>query len=454
MAGRFMGSRLPSAASRYANENYNEPNPEQNEGAALALIAQQATEDLLAQSDEVGQLAQDGEELATVYGEVLPEVQQVLDDAQEAGGISVEAVSLLAIIGNLTGTDLSANVATESYGTSGRSAQATRLAMEAVSDRMKGWWQALKRWLKRVWQKAKDWWNKTFSGAASVKASAEAMKKRAQGSSNKTIKNENVGFSGAQLCCNKDGKIVPADLKAGIALMSQMADDITLKYPKAVGLAAKSLLDKVADLDMDKSGEASQAALVEAFGGYTEALKTLLQDAGVKEATKPTGALGSNPMFDKNLGGNKLAMSPVMPGNRVIYAITEAGKEVSVGIAAAGSKEPEGDIEGKALGINDITNICDSIVSICDTIIRAGASVNDNSKVESDLDKVGDRVERLVAQADDAAKDVHKTSSTFTKMAKSVQESLREPHSSWASYALTVSNAALRYATASLGTAN
>lgn len=453
MAGRFMGSRLP-AASRYAQEDYNEPNPEENEGALLALQAQQATEDLLAQSDEVGQLAADGEELATVYGEVLPEVQQVLDDSQEAGGITVEAVSLLAILGNQIGVDLTANVATESYGTAGRSQQATRLAMEAVSDRMRGWWQALKRWLKKVWKKAKDWWNKTFSSAASVKASAEAMKKRAQGSSNKTIKNENVGFSGAAMLVNKDGKLNPADLKAGMAALAQSADSVVLKYPKAVSIAAKGLLDKVAELNMDKDGAETQSQMHSSYYEYTKAVQDLLADAGVREnAGKPSGSLGTNPMFDKNLGDNTLSLSAVMPGNRVIYAI--AGKsDLSVGLAAAGSKEPEGDVEGKALGINDITGICDSIVALCDSIIRAGASVNDHGKIEGDLDKVGDKVERLVAQADDAAKDVHKTSSTFTKMAKSVQESLREPHSAWGAYALAVSNASLRYATASLGTAN
>lgn len=454
MAGRFMGSRLP-AASRYAKEDYNEPNPEENEGALLALQAQQATEDLLAQSDEVGQLAADGEELATVYGEVLPEVQQVLDDAQEAGGISVEAVSLLAIIGNLTGTDLQANVATESYGASGRSQQATRLAMEAVSDRMRDWWQALKRWLKKIWKKAKDWWNKTFSTASSVKASAEAMKKRAQGATSKTIKNEAVGFSGANTLVNRDGKLVPQDLKASLATMAGHADAIVLKYPKDVSTAGKGVLESLSNLDMDAGGKAdkTRADFEAKFSEFATAVDGMLTGAGVKPG-KPGGALGVNPTFDKNLAkGATVKIGDVLPGNRGIYCITE-GDKLSVGLTSFGSKEPEGDVEGKALGINDITGICDSIIAVCDSIVRAGNSVNDHSKVESDLDKVGDKVERLVAQADKAADDVHKLSTKFTNMAKTIQDAMREPHSSWASYAMTVSNAALRYANASLSTAN
>lgn len=453
MAGKFMGSRLP-AASRYSREEFDGVEPQENEGALLALQAQQAMEEVLEAGEEVGELEGDGEELAQTYGEVLPEVQQILADAQEAGGISVEAVSLLAIIGNLTGTDLSGNVATESFGATGRSQQATRLAMEAVSDRVNGWWQALKRWLKKMWKKARDWWNKSFSGAAQVKASAEAMKKRAQSSTNKTIKNEQVSFSGAVALINKDGKIDAASVKAGIAAISQMADDIVLKYPKSVATAAKGFLDKAADLNMDAEGKDTQTALGAAYGDYTKAVSALLVDAGVAEATpKPSGSLGTNPMFDKNLGEGKLALSPVLLGNRVIFAIRRAD-DLSVGIAQAGSKAPEGDLEGKALGINDITGICDSIISTCDTLVRAGSTANDSGRIESDLDKVGDKVERLVAQADKAEANVHKTASTFQKMAKSIANSMNEPHNSFAAFSMNVSNVALRYASASLATAS
>lgn len=452
MAGTFMRNRL-GAVSRYSKED-NEPYEGQNEGDLIALQSQQAIEEVLAADGEVTALQADGEELATVYGEVLPEVQEVLADAQEAGGITVEAVSLLAIIGNLTGTDLSTQVATESFNGQGRSQQATRVALEAVGDRLGNWWQALKRWLKKMWKKVKDWWNKTFSGAAALKAAAEAMKKRAQGSTSKVIKNENVSFSGATLIMNKDGKVVPNDVKAGFKQFADKMDDITLKYPKEVSVAGKGFVDKLADLDFEKGagGDASQVAVDNARSEYVVAVAGMLQAMGVAKGI-PTGTLGVNAMFDQNAKGASVAVSQPFPGNRVIYQITE-GNDLRVGVAAAGKKEPEGDIEGKALGISDITAICDSIIGACETIVRSNSTVNDTSKVEDELDKAGDRIERLLAQADKTEGDAHKVSASFSRSAKAISESLVEPHRSFVAHFMASSSAALRYATASLATAN
>lgn len=452
MAGTFMRNRL-GAVSRYSKED-NEPYEGENEGELIALQSQEAIEEVMAVDGEVTALQADGEELATVYGEVLPEVHEVLADAQEAGGITVEAVSLLAIIGNLTGTDLSTQVATESFNGQGRSQQATRVAMEAVTDRLGNWWQALKRWLKKMWKKVKDWWNKTFSGAASLKAAAEAMKKRAQGSTSKVIKNENVSFSGATLIMNKDGKIVPADVKTGFKLFSDKMDDITLKYPKEVSVAGKAFVDKLADLDFEKgqAGDASQVAVDNARTEYTLSLASMLQAMGVQKGI-PTGTLGVNAMFDQNAKGSSVGVSQPFPGNRVIYQISD-NNDIRVGVASAGKKEPEGDIEGKALGISDITAICDSIVGACETIIRSNNSINDTSKVEGELDKAGDRIERLLAQADKTENDAHKLSASFSRSAKVIAESLTEPHRSFVAHFVASSGAALRYASASLATAN
>lgn len=452
MAG-FIKNRL-SAVSRYSKED-NEPYEGQNEGELIALQSQEAIEEVMAADGEVTALQADGEELATVYGEVLPEVQEVLADAQEAGGITVEAVSLLAIIGNLTGTDLSTQVATESFNGQGRSQQATRVAMEAVTDRLGNWWQALKRWLKKMWKKVKDWWNKTFSGAASLKAAAESMKKRAQGSTSKVIKNENVNFSGATLIMNKDGKVSAADVKAGFKLFADKMDTITLKYPKDVSVAGKKFVDKVADIDFAKGKEAgsTRKEVYAAIGEYDTVVETLMQAMGVAPGV-PSGTLGVNAMFDKNVGnGGEVKVSQPFPGNRVLYKITEDGG-FRVGFAAAGKKEPEGDIEGKALGISDITAICESIITACDTIVRSNSSINDTSKVEDDLEKCGDRIERVLAQEDNATDDAHKKQSTFTRSAKLIAESLTEPHRSFVAHFVSASGAALRYASASLQTAN
>ena len=455
MAGTFMKNRM-SAVSRYAKED-NEPYEGQgNEGDLIALQSQEAIEEVMAADGDVTALQADGEELATVYGEVLPEVQEVLADAQEAGGITVEAVSLLAIIGNLTGTDLSTQVATESFNGQGRSAQATRVALEAVTDRLNNWWQALKRWLKKMWKKVKDWWNKTFSGAASLKAAAEAMKKRAQGSSSKVIKNENVGFSGATLIMNKDGKIIPNDVKVGFKLFADKMDDITLKYPKDVAVAAKKYVDKLADLDLEdtKTAGKSQEKIKGAFVEFGVSMGTMLAAMGVQEGQKPNGQLGVNAMFDGNVAkGGKVSCSQPFPGNRVVYSIVESD-DLRVGVAAAGKKEPEGDLEGKALGIADITSICESIIQACDTIVRSNASVNDSSKVEDDLDKCGDRVERVLAQTDKAADDAHKAAAGFTRAAKTLSDALVEPHRSFVAHFMGSASAALRYAGASLATAN
>ena len=454
MAGTFMRNRL-GAVSRYSKED-NEPYEGPNEGELIALQSQEAIEEVMAVDGDVTALQADGEELATVYGEVLPEVHEVLADAQEAGGITVEAVSLLAIIGNLTGTDLSTQVATESFNGQGRSQQATRVAMEAVTDRLGNWWQALKRWLKKMWKKVKDWWNKTFSGAASLKASAEAMKKRAQGSTSKVIKNENVSFSGANLVMNKDGKVVAADVKAGFKLFADKMDAITLKYPKDVADAGKKFVDKVADIDFAKGKDAgaTRKEVYGAIGEFDQVVESLMMAMGVEQGV-PNGTLGANAMFDRNVGtGETVKVSPPFPGNKVLYKITEAEGGFRVGFAAGGKKEPEGDIEGKALGISDITGICESIINGCDSIIRSNSSINSTSKVEDDLEKCGDRIERVLAQEDNATDEAHKKQSTFTRAAKTISEALVEPHRTFASHFMASSSAALRYAAASLQTAN
>lgn len=455
MAGTFMKNRI-GAVSRYSKED-NEPGVgEPGEGELIALQSQEAIEEVMALDGDVTALQADGDELATVYGEVLPEVHEVLDSAQEAGGITVEAVSLLAIIGNLTGTDLSTTVATESFNGQGRSQQATRVALEAVTDRLGNWWQALKRWLKKMWKKVKDWWNKTFSGAASLKAAAEAMKKRAQGSTSKVIKNENVSFSGATLVMNKDGKVIPADVKAGFKLFADKMDGVVLKYPKDVADAGKKFVDKIADLDFEKTaaGTESTTAIANAQVEFDTVVSTMLVQIGVVPDQKPSGSLGINAMFDKNVGqGGKVSVSAPFPGNRVIYSISEGGEQ-RVGLAAAGKKEPEGDIEGKALGISDITAICESIINGCDSIVRSNSSINNSSKVEDDLDKCGDRVERVLAQTEKATDEAHKSTTRFTRAAKGIAEALVEPHRSFVAHFMGSSSAVLRYATASLATAN
>lgn len=453
MASSFMNRRAP-AASRYAGEDYNDGGQEPNEGDLIALQAQAAIEEILDESQALDALDADGEELVQVYGEVLPEVDTVLADAQEAGGITVESVALLAIIGELTGTDLSGKVATESFNGQGRSQQATRYAAEAVTDRLNNWWQALKRWLKKIWKKAKDWWNKTFSGAASLKSSAEAMKKRAQGMSSKVIKNENVSFSGAAALVNKDGKIQPADVKSGFKLYETTVDEIALKYPKDVAVAAKKFIDKVADLDFEKgAGDASQTAVKAATTEFAGEVAKMTAAMGVASG-KPTGTLGINAMFDKSLGQNaSVAVSPAYLGNKVLFVIVE-GADIRIGMSYAGSKELDGDLEGKALSISDISGICDSIANTCGSIVRANASVNDTSKVENDLEQVGDKVERLLAQADNTGDRAHKVSAAFSRSAKEMANCLMEPHRTFVANFIQSANAALRYAGASLSTAS
>jgi hypothetical protein len=154
------------AASRYAQEDYGQlGDAGADEAAVLANQAEQAMEDVIDGSEELA-LANDGDELVETYGEILPEVHAVVDQSQEAGGLAAESVSLLAILGDKLGVEMPGNVATESY-TAGRSNQARRMAMEALTAHLGNWWQALKRWLTKMWKKLKDWWNKTFSSAAS-----------------------------------------------------------------------------------------------------------------------------------------------------------------------------------------------------------------------------------------------------------------------------------------------
>lgn len=461
--GKFMSSRTP-AASRYAQEDYQQPGGgDVDESAVLANQAEQAMEDVIDGSEELVALGNDGDELVETYGEILPEVQALVDQSQEAGGLAVESVAFLAILGDKLGVEMPTQVATESY-TGGRSNQARRMAMEAVTAHLGNWWQALKRWLTKMWKKLKDWWNKTFSGAASVKAAAEALKKRAQGMTSKTVKNENVTFGGVEYLINKSAKVSSGDILAGIKNIDSSIETLLGDHVRRITDSAKTVVEKMADLAFDKEDGASggfnlasnqsHVAITEAMKAVKENVNKTAASLGITHTPPTSGALGVNPVFSKNLPtGATAKVSPEFLGNRVLYII-EGPEGIRFDFDAAGNKTSEAELEPKALSISEVTNVAGVIADVCNTIVRANASINSNDKVKRDLESAGDKVERVLASTDKSGDGATKLSSAFQRNARAIASLLDEPQHKFTAYALNVCNAAIRYGNASLATAS
>jgi hypothetical protein len=270
-----------------------------------------------------------------------------------------------------------------------------------------------------------------------VKAAAEALKKRAQGLTSKTVKNENVTFGGAEHLINKSAKVSSGDILSGIKAIDSAIETLLGDHIRRITDSGKTVVEKMADLafdggangKFDKASNSSHQALTKAMAEAKANVEKTAAALAITSTPPTSGVLGVNPVFSKNLPAGAVAkVSPEFLGNRVLYIIDNpTGDEaIRFDFDAAGNKTSEAELEPKAPSISEVTNISGVIADVCNTIIRANASINSNDKVKRDLESAGDKVERVLASTDKSGDGATKLSSVFQRNARALAALLDE----------------------------
>lgn len=397
--------RLARTLGAPSVENYGAPiDAEQAQAAQIELDTRTALEEVDAVEAELNEVEPEGEMLTEAMTETYPEVVEILEEAQENGGISVESARLLAILNRVHGIDTAMSVSVESFSDSARASQATRVAVEGVKATIKNWWQKFKAWLKKMRDKLKNWWEKTWAAAPRLRSNAQAVRERAQKTTN-VAKEKKIDLVAGNKVLGIQGKFPgPQQLASHLATANDVASKLfETAQPKAIEAATSILaaLEK-AKLSDDASLNTLGDELRTACGKLapdTQLFKNVVQDG------KATG-------YGAVDNGLTLSRTDELPGNQAIFvcysnaAATGAGANLIKEVASLISRRKTQITGVQAKEIDDssvsvdtattqqIISICDQVIKMADVVESFKRKFGKAEEAHKELDRALDHLDR------------------------------------------------------------
>lgn len=452
--------RLARTLGAPSVENYGEPiDAEQAQAAQMELDTRTALEEVDAIDAELNEIEPEGEMLTEAMTETYPEVIEILEEAQENGGISVESARLLAILNRVHGIDSAMSVSIESFGDSGRSQQATRVAVEGLKATIKNWWQKLKAWFKKMRAKLKTWWEKTWAAAPRLKSNAQAIRERAQKISS-VAKEKKIEVVAANKVLGIGGKFPgPQGLAAALGSAAESASKLFESVqPKSIDVA-EELLKVLEDAKFD-----TDQGLEAMAGGLSTAIMKLTPDTGLFSETvgdaKATG-------FGEIESGFKLLRTKEMPGNQAIFfcytpinasgdaaskikAVANAVSRGKTTVTTVSSKEvDDGAVSVDTASTQQIITLCDQIIKIADVIEGFKRKFAKAEEAHKHLDNAGDHLERE-ANDGDAKEGLSGIITDIRQIIPGVRVMIDEPSAKLSGVFMSVGKHTLNYCNRSL----
>lgn len=450
-----MGRLARNLNSRPANENYGGG---VDDDAAQAALIELDTRTALEEVDQaevaINQDLPEGEDLSEALNETYPEVVEILENAQEAGGISVEAAALLNVLNRVHGADGRVSVANESFQDAGSRREATRVAIEGIKATLKDWWRKLKAWFAKYRAKLKTWWEKTWAAAPRLASQAKSIRERASKTSGQP-KEKNFEMVRVQQTLFVGGTF-PSDMPAALQKMNQIANGIF----------------NTAQTDCLKSAEGIMTAIESANFGDEAGVKAFASSLGQSLPAVPGSVFtqqvsGDVPDVAKVGEGFTAKRTDEFLGGKCVYAIYQSGRigDGAEGIKAmadliSGSRTFVGPVSKKeaddsakqvpTAAANAVQRICDEVVHLCDAIEAYKRNFQAQEKAHDHLNKAGDALDRATNGADDKVEGLTRVISDVKRIVPAVHRMIDEPSTSFAREFLTVGRYALQYADKSL----
>ena len=441
-------------------ESYGAPiDAEQAQAAQIELDTRTALEEMDAVEAELNEVEPEGEMLTEAMTETYPEVIEILEEAQENGGNSVESARLLNILNRVHGISDAMSVSVESFSDSGRSAQATRVAVEGLKATIKNWWQKLKAWFKKMRAKLKTWWEKTWAAAPRLKSNAQAIRERAQKTTS-VAKEKKIDLVAGNKVLGIQGKFPgPQTLASSLGTCFDVAQKLfETVQPKSIDSAEEIL----------KAIEACKFSEDSSVNTLSEALRSatgkLAPDTSLFTVNVPDGKATGFGEFEQGL---TLQRTAEFPGNQAIFVCyTNAG---AVGQGAAGIKGAADiiarrkttvtsvlakDVDDSSISVDtastqQIISICDNVIKIADVVEGFKRKFAKAEEAHKNLDQAGDHVERE-SNDGDAKEGMSALLADIRRIIPAVRNLIDEPSAKLSGVFMSVGKHSLNYCNRSL----
>lgn len=205
--------------------------------------------------------------------ETYPAVRQVLSDAMDNGGISVEAAALLNLFTARDGIPVGMGVSTESYGYTARSQ--TRVSMEAIGASIREWWQKMVVWMKEQAARFAEWIKSIVGSMKQLKEQSQAIFETAKAMEtdmegdveSKHIENLSLG-----------GTVSPENLARNLIEMNNVLRRALVPIAVAVNKDTVKSADFIAQLKGDESPEVIADGLMKTCQGTDSEIRAKLTE--------------------------------------------------------------------------------------------------------------------------------------------------------------------------------
>ena len=360
------------------------------EGAAQDLAEAQSTQ---AEVGRVEDIVDGLEDLAAVADRI--------EEAAPADVAMVDTAQRLA----LAGSDIESEEVTPSLeGFVGR-----RISTEGIKELAAKLWDNLKRFLKKIWDKVESFFYKIFGQIPNLRKSLEDLKKRADGTSGKSIKEAKteLGSEANGVSVNYVAPKKAADLKEGFNVLKPIADYVFDKYHTEVADYGNALADAIEAYEIGKGN-----------AGLTGICDKVAVD--LRPCLK---ALSLNKFNDKRFATNDVKKSPDLFGNKAVFLLggvkrekystdskevlsrAEAIRGTRLDVMMSQAKDKDGIDKATvdtftAADIDELVNQCQSLLDIVEEFKR-GKGKAAALKARERLTKASDKLSADGKKADD-----------------------------------------------------
>lgn len=453
--GRTLAKRQSNGGrSRPATENYEDGISPEDIAAAqqLQIESQAATEDLMELSEDLTKEEGEGAQLQEAVNTYPALVEVIAGDIASNGGVATEAAKYLNFILHQAEIAPYVNVSVESFGDNSKRLGASRVAIEGIKESMRGWWDALVAWLKKMRGKIKTWWTKNFSASAALGARAQNIAKRAGDITNAKLKEKKISVGRLQSSLFVGGKFPGAALPTELKKVSALGEQIFNTWQKEGIDAADKVLDTVydANLDTDEGINAFNTALglavkgIEAVPqGFSEATGDNLPDAYKAENVQ---------------GNRKVYRSNELPGSKALYLMQMGATPGGAGVEGVVStvtwlvqrkfnienfnkkEKDDAEVSIDVLAISTIQDVAEEVVTFAKIIENYKRNFAEQEKANDNLDKLKKLADKT---PDDNNANSVKVHNQLKRLPSPLYSMINEPANKFAEYFYRVGGMAL-----------
>ena len=355
--------------------------------------------------DEVTEEMDAGDDLVEAE-QTLESIYAALRDASESGrGISQESAQFMTIAIDgirIRGQRLTAPAvgvpSCESFGSSNRAMSNTNLSLEGVGDVLRKVWEWIKTQVNKIVAKIKTWYKNVLGLAPRLKKRAEAIKKKADGTSGST--DETTVELSVHKALVVDKKVTsPAEAATKLGVIADIAKNVLSVGAPFGSKPAENLIEKLNSLDKDAQFDWKSMAMDLAMLSIDRTGSVFMSGGKGVSADRfgdDIDAIASTELF-----GNKQFFC--MGKKKIVVTDAETFKKavsgVKVGYDNQFKKTPDVDSSAdyKVLTTGNVSDICDSVIDICDYVVDYEKKWQDREKYGK---KIQDAAEKAVKRFD------------------------------------------------------